>query len=126
MERTRNQAAEGARHMDFEEVTERSCALRRRYHELERELHGSEWSVEEDALAFLTDAGIVGRRAMDHEGRWPSAEADRLPAKIGECVWWLAVLAERMDLDFEDCVDGFLAEREEALLSAPGRSGKDA
>ncbi len=126
MERTRNQAAEGARHMDFEEVTERSCALRRRYHELERELHGSEWSVEEDALAFLTDAGIVGRFAMDHEGRWPSAEADRLPAKIGECVWWLAVLAERMDLDFEDCVDGFLAEREEALLSAPGRSGKDA
>lgn len=126
MERTRNQAAEGARHMDFEEVTELSCALRRRYHELERELHGSEWSVEEDALAFLTDAGIVGRLAMDHEGRWPSAEADRLPAKIGECVWWLAVLAERMDLDFEDCVDGFLAEREEALLSAPGRSGKDA
>lgn len=126
MERTRNQAAEGARHMDFEEVTERSCALRKRYHELERELHGSEWSVEEDALAFLTDAGIVGRLAMDHEGRWPSAEADRLPAKIGECVWWLAVLAERMDLDFENCVDGFLAEREEALLSAPGRSGKDA
>jgi hypothetical protein len=126
MERTRNQAAEGARHMDLEEVTERSCALRRRYHELERELHGSEWSVEEDALAFLTDAGIVGRLAMDHEGRWPSAEADRLPTKIGECVWWLAVLAERMDLDFEDCVDGFLAEREEALLSAPGRSGKEA
>lgn len=126
MERTRNQAAEGARHMDLEEVTERSCALRRRYHELERELHGSEWSVEEDALAFLTDAGIVGRLAMDHEGRWPSAEADRLPAKIGECVWWLAVLAKRMDLDFEYCVDGFLAEREEALLNAPGRSGKDA
>lgn len=124
MERTRNQ--KGAMHMDLEEVEERSCALRRRYHELEQELHGSVWSVEEDALAFLTDAGIVGRLAMDHEGRWPSAEADRLPAKIGECVWWLAVLAERMDLDFEDCVDGFLAEREEALLGASDRSGQDA
>ena len=40
MEQARNQTAEGAMHMDLEEVEERSCALRRRYHELEQELHG--------------------------------------------------------------------------------------
>lgn len=107
--------------MNLEEVEERSCALRKRYHELEQKLHGSEWTVEEDALAFLTDAGIVGRLAMDHEGRWPSDEADKLPAKIGECIWWLAVLADRMDLDFGGCVEGFLAEREEALLGASAK-----
>lgn len=37
---------------------------------------------------------------MSHEGRWPSDSEDKLPAKIGECVWWLAVLADRMGLDF--------------------------
>lgn len=50
-------------------------------------MHGSAWSVEEDALAFLTDAGLVGRLAMDHQGRWPSADKEMLPAKIGESGW---------------------------------------
>ena len=69
--------------------------IRKQYHALERQIHKKEWSTEEDALAFLTDAGLVGRRIMAKEGRWPSDDEKMLPAKIGECVWWLAVLAER-------------------------------
>ena len=56
--------------MELQEVQERSAAIRKAYHALEREYHGSEWSAEEDALAFLTDAGLVGRLTMSHEGRW--------------------------------------------------------
>ena len=82
---------------------------------LERQIHGSVWSVEEDALAFLTDAGLVGRFTMDNQGRWPSEDKELLPSKIGECVWWLAVLTERMELDFADCVEQFLNERLTAL-----------
>ncbi len=78
-------------------------------------MHGSEWSVEEDALAFLIDAGLVGRLSMAHEGRWPSGDEDMLPSKIGECVWWLAVLAERTGANFEECVEAFLTERLDAL-----------
>lgn len=76
--------------MDLKEVSERSAAIRAAYHALEREYHGSEWSIEEDALAFLTDASLAGRLTMSHEGRWPSDSEDKLPAKIGECVWWLS------------------------------------
>ena len=101
--------------MELQEVSERSVAIRKAYHALEREYHGSEWSAEEDALAFLTDAGLVGRLTMSHEGRWPSDAEDRLPSKIGECVWWLAVLADRVGLDFTDCVQQFLADTEQAL-----------
>lgn len=39
--------------MDLNEVSERSVAIRAAYHALEREYHGSEWSIEEDALAFF-------------------------------------------------------------------------
>lgn len=39
--------------MDLNEVSERSVAIRVAYHALEREYHGSEWSIEEDALAFF-------------------------------------------------------------------------
>ncbi len=101
--------------MDLSEVSQKSNEIRERYHELELKLHGSEWSVEEDALAFLTDAGLVGRLSMAHEGRWPSDDEDMLPSKIGECVWWLAVLAERTGTNFEECVEAFLTERLDAL-----------
>ena len=97
--------------MDLNDVSVQSTKIRRRYHELEKQIHGSTWSVEEDALAFLTYAGLVGRLTMDNQGRWPSTDEELLPSKIGECVWWLAVLAERMGLDFEDCVEQFLNER---------------
>ena len=97
--------------MDLKEVNLLSKEIRNKYFELEKEIHGSVWSVEEDALAFLTDAGLVGRLTMDNQGRWPSTDKELLPSKIGECVWWLAILAERMDLSFEDCVETFLAER---------------
>lgn len=97
--------------MDLKEVNLLSKEIRNKYFELEKEIHGSVWSVEEDALAFLTDAGLVGRLTMDNQGCWPSADKELLPSKIGECVWWLAILAERMDLSFEECVETFLTER---------------
>lgn len=97
--------------MDLKEVNLLSKEIRNKYFELEKEIHGSVWSVEEDALAFLTDASLVGRLTMDNQGRWPSTDKELLPSKIGECVWWLAILAERMDLSFEDCVETFLTER---------------
>lgn len=52
---------------------------------------------------------------MAHEGRWPSGDENMLPAKIGECVWRLAVLAEHTGTSFEDCVEAFLAKRLDAL-----------
>lgn len=52
---------------------------------------------------------------MAAQGRWPSKEKDRLAAKIGECVWWLAVLAQRQDMDFAACVEQFLEEKEKEL-----------
>lgn len=76
--------------------------------------HGSEWSVEEDALAFLTDAGLVGRLTMAQQGRWPvddSNEVD-LEHKIGESIWWLMVLADRMGINSEEALENFLSTTE--------------
>lgn len=101
--------------MDLKEVEKESAAIREQYHKLEELCHGSRWSLEEDALAFLTDTGLVGRWVMDHEGRWPSNECEKLPAKIGECVWWLAEMSARMGLDFNDCVTAFLKDKKDEL-----------
>ncbi|HKG05325.1 MAG TPA: hypothetical protein VKB19_02650 [Pedobacter sp.] len=103
---------------NLDKIIERSLALREKYHELELTHHGSEWTVEEDALAFLTDAALVGRHTMSQQQRWPKAGTNtELEHKLGESIWWLIVLAHRMDLDIKDAVGNFL-EKTEKLMNA--------
>jgi len=105
--------------LNFQETIKRSQNIRKLYHKLEDLHHGSKWSVEEDALAFLTDAGLVGRLTMSQQQRWPAGDATipELEHKLGECMWWLIILAERMDIDIEQAVEKFLTKTE-GLLGA--------
>lgn len=103
--------------MNLSEAVERSAKIRKLYHQLERHFHGKEWTVEEDALAFLTDAGLVGRLTMANQERWPidgDPEAE-LEYKLGECIWWLIVLAGRMDIDISVALEQFLSKVENQL-----------
>ena len=88
--------------------------MRKRYHRLELKHHGSEWTIAEDALAFLTDAGLVGRLTMSQQGRWPKGKRTpgELEHKLAECVWWLIVLADRMEIDLESALEKFLVKTE--------------
>jgi hypothetical protein len=101
----------------FSEFVERSVQIRKNYHQLERELHKKKWTIEEDALAFLTDAGLIGRHIMAHEGRWPLKEysASELKHKLAECIWWVIVMADRMDIDIQDSFENFLSKTEQQL-----------
>lgn len=102
--------------LDFKQLKQRSTEIRNRYHELELAHHGSEWTIEEDALAFLTDAGLVGRHVMSQQGRWPKANTEEeLKHKIGESIWWLTVLAERMNINIETATEEFLTYTENLL-----------
>ncbi|WP_188929682.1 MazG-like protein [Dyadobacter endophyticus] len=103
--------------LTMKDAVSRSQAIRALYHELERQHHGSEWTVEEDALAFLTDVGLVGRLVMSQQGRWPKAgnASGELEHKLGECIWWLIILADRMEIDIEHALDGFLSRTEKLL-----------
>ena len=100
--------------LTIKQAAERSKKIREHYRALEMKHHGSEWSVEEDALAFLTDAGLVGRLPMAQQGRWPVGASNEsgLEHKIGESMWWLMVLADRMGIDSEEALDDFLSTTE--------------
>ena len=88
---------------NFDEIIRRSLELRKKYHQLEVQHHGSEWTVEEDALAYLTDAALVGRNLMSQQQRWPKADSEaELKHKLGENIWWLIVLAERSGIDIRE------------------------
>jgi len=100
--------------MNFREVAERSVQIRKNYHDLERQYHEKEWTVEEDALAFLTDAGLVGRLTMSQQGRWPTSGETKseLEHKLGECIWWVIILADRMNIDISEALEKFLSKSE--------------
>ncbi len=101
---------------DFNTIIDRSLRIRELYHQLELQHHGSEWTVEEDALAFLTDAGLVGRHTMSHQQRWPKVDTDiQLEHKLGESIWWLIILAARMNIDIREALDTFLSKTENLL-----------
>ena len=102
---------------NFSETVERSVRIRELYHQLERQHHEKKWTVEEDALAFLSDAGLVGRLTMSQQGRWPTDD-DPLPElehKLGECIWWLIILAKRMNIDISEALEIFLSKTESNL-----------
>ncbi|MCL6459769.1 MAG: MazG-like protein [Gorillibacterium sp.] len=103
--------------MNLSEAVDRSVQIRELYHQLERKYHDNEWTVEEDALAFLTDAGLVGRLTMSQQGRWQvkGDTLSELEHKLGECVWWLIILAERMDIDIVKALGEFLSRTEKNL-----------
>ncbi|WP_286907364.1 MazG-like protein [Clostridium sp. UBA1652] len=100
--------------LNLNEIIKRSIKIRDNYHELEKQYHGSKWSVEEDALAFLTDAGLVGRLTMANEKRWPVSgdEVEELKHKLSECIWWIIVLADRMNIDISKSLYEFLTSFE--------------
>lgn len=103
--------------LNFKDIISRSQKIRELYHQLEQEHHGSKWSIEEDALAFLTDAGLVGRLTMAQQERWPNGENinEELSHKLGESIWWLIILANRMDIDINVALGDFLSKTEKLL-----------
>lgn len=101
---------------NFDDIINRSLKIRKKYHELEIQHHDNEWTVEEDALAFLTDAGLVGRNIMSQQQRWPKANSQsELEHKLGESIWWLIVLANRSDINIKEAMDNFLSKTEKLI-----------
>ncbi|GCD13133.1 MazG nucleotide pyrophosphohydrolase domain-containing protein [Clostridium tagluense] len=54
---------------------------------------------------------------MSQQGRWPtnSEPKSELEHKLGECIWWVIILAERMNIDISEALEKFLAKTEKQL-----------
>lgn len=101
-------------HLD--EMIRRSLEIREKYHQLEIQQNGKEWTLEQDALSYLTDAGLLGRNIMSHEKTWTKSNSrEELEHKMGENIWWLMILADRTGIDIKDALGKFLTKTENIL-----------
>ncbi|MGE8556434.1 MAG: MazG-like protein [Chryseobacterium jejuense] len=98
---------------NFDEIIKRSLDIREMYHQLEIKSNGTEWTLEEDALAYLTDAGLIGRNVMSHQKTWLKKDSEEeLEHKLAENIWWLIVLADRTGIDLKEALEKFLTKTE--------------
>ncbi|MEX2784345.1 MazG-like protein [Streptococcus sp. H49] len=101
--------------MLLEELLQRSHSIREVYHQLEKQHHGSKWSVEEDLLAMTNDVGNVTRLVMTKKRRYYDETPYQLESKLAELIWWVAELSQRLDIDLQEALEQFLSDKEQLL-----------
>jgi hypothetical protein len=106
--------------LDLTLATERATRVRGLYHQLEEHHEGSPWEITDDMLGFVNDVGTLSRLVMATQGRWrPEGDVpQQLRGKVSECIWWVLVLADRLDIDidesFGETMDGIERHLEQA------------
>ena len=108
-----------AGNLNFSDATKRAMGIRALYHKLEVQHHKTAWSTEEDMLDFSSDVGALARLLMASEGRW-GLEGDvqaELKDKAAECLWWLLVVSDRLNVDLAEAFESFMGKVEEKLIT---------
>lgn len=75
--------------------------VRALYEQIEQRILHRTWTLPELAVGFTNDAAYVGRLVLAAERTW-DIEGDvdaELRHKLAECLWWLFVLADKLDVD---------------------------
>ncbi|MFC4630747.1 hypothetical protein ACFO6V_21045 [Promicromonospora alba] len=75
--------------------------VRALYEQIEQRILQRTWTLPELAVGFTNDAAYVGRLVLAAERTWDiDGDVDaELKHKLAECMWWLFVLADKLDVD---------------------------
>lgn len=89
--------------MNLKDVVEQSLASKDLYGEFEKAKFGKEWSDEEIYTGLVSDIGDLGRLVLAKAGveHIDGVEA-KLKHELGECLWGIAVLAGKYNIDLEE------------------------
>lgn len=86
---------------------DRALQVRAQYEQIEQRVLGRTWTLPELALGFTNDAAYVGRLVLAAERTWGiDGDVDaELRHKLAECLWWVFVLADRLDVDMPEAYE---------------------
>ena len=82
-------------------ASERALQVRALYEILEQRLNGKVWTLHELMIGFSNDVGYIGRLLLANDGTWDIAgdPKSELEHKLAESLWWIFVIADRLDVD---------------------------
>jgi hypothetical protein len=86
------------------DARDQALAVRALYEVLEDRFNGKTWSLHELMIGFSNDVGYIGRLLLANDGTWAiDGDVDaELAHKIAESMWWLFVLADKLDIDLDE------------------------
>lgn len=108
--------------VSLEGARQRAMEIRALYEILEQRLNGQVWTLHELMLGFTNDVGMIGRLILANDGTW-DIDGDvtaQLKHKLGESLWWVIVLAERLDIDITEAFTRTMDDIERGLAPAVG------
>lgn len=115
------------KHAALADARDRAREVRALYEILEQRINGKVWSDHELMLGFSNDVGYIGRLLLAREGTWGidgDATAE-LEHKLSESLWWIFVLADRLDIDmtaaYNKTLDHIQGGLESAVAGLPAR-----
>lgn len=106
---------------------DRALEVRALYEILEQRINGKVWSLHEIMLGLSNDIGTVGRLILAHDGTWTiDGDVDgQLKHKLAESLWWIFVVADRLDIDMTEAFTSTMDRIHSGLESAVGTSSSD-
>ncbi|MBY4275378.1 hypothetical protein HQO27_20190 [Rhodococcus fascians] len=89
------------RPISLERPRDRALEVRALYEVLEQRFNGKVWSLHELMIGFTNDVGTIGRLILANDGTWEiDGNVDKqLQHKLAESMWWIFVLADRLEID---------------------------
>jgi len=108
----------------LEQARGRALEVRGLYEILEQRFNGKVWSLHELMLGFSNDVGTVGRLILAHDGTWKvDGDVDaQLQHKLAESLWWIFVVADRLDIDMAEAFTATMDRIHTGLEAAVGTS----
>lgn len=96
--------------MEFNEYRQQLEQLDCEFHEFEKRANGREWTLEQEALAYITEASAVGREIMAQDRILPEEVYDKneLGMKLAQNIAWIFAIAKHTDIDLVQELDQLL------------------
>lgn len=114
------------RPVPLDPARDRALEVRALYEVLEQRFNGKVWSLHELMIGFSNDVGTIGRLILAHDGTWGiDGDVDgQLQHKLAESLWWIFVLADRLDIDMSEAFTATMNRIHAGLEDAVG-NGQD-
>lgn len=98
---TGSRAERGPAQQTLADADATALEVRALYEQIEQRILHRTWTLPELAVGFTNDAAYVGRLVLAAERTWDiDGDVDaELEHKLAECMWWLFVLADKLDVD---------------------------
>ena len=96
--------------MEFNKYMEQLNQLAQEHRDYKKKTTGKSWTIEQDTLAYMTDAAAIGREVMADKNIFAEEVFDKktLGNKLAQNIWWLAVIAKHADIDLEKELQQYL------------------